>query len=244
MECWEEGASAVNADECVLVVDNDERYGKSTCDYLVKMGYRARLAISGREMWECLDEGVDLVVLEHWLPGEEGLGLCRVLKHHERLAVIMTGAHDLATERIIGLEIGADDYLCKPFEPRELLARIRAVRRRVKAVAEPPAEARHFAGWRLDLRLRRLHSPRGETIDLTRSDFMVLEALSDTPNRIISRDALSRHAFGREYFINDRSVDVCISRLRQALEDDARHPRLIRTVRNEGYFLEQPALAE
>ncbi len=154
-------------------------------------------------------------------------------------------------ERIIGLEIGADDYLCKPFDPRELLARIRAVLRRKAPVQErhtpTPAPAthaheRHFADWRLDLRTRRLHAPGGRVLDLPRSDFMVLQALSEVPHKIVSRNDLSRRAFGREYYPDDRAIDVCISRLRHVLEDDARRPRFIRTIRNEGYLLDLPSL--
>ncbi|WP_447927254.1 winged helix-turn-helix domain-containing protein [Vreelandella sp. EE27] len=230
--------------ECdvILVVDNDEESSAQVCRYLAGVGYRTLRAASGDEMWEKLDDRVALVLLEHLLPGEDGLSLCRSLRYQNDTPVIMTSARGASAERIIGLEIGADDYLCKPFDFRELLARIRAVRRRVAQgfAPAPPAQEteRHFAGWRLDLRLRRLHSPTGSVYDLTRSDFMVLEALSETPNQIISRDALSRHALGREYYLNDRSVDVCISRLRHRLEDNARKPRLIRTVRNEGYLLE------
>ncbi|MFI0474130.1 response regulator [Halomonas sp. HMF6819] len=225
--------------ELVLVVDNDAEQAERVCAYLSGRGYRTCRAANAAQMWAQLDEEVDLVVLEHLLPGEDGLSLCRALREKNRLPVIMVGAHDSASERIIGLEIGADDYLCKPFDLRELLARIRAVRRRV-ALSEPPTSKseRHFAGWRLDLRLRRLYSPKGGAIDLTRSDFRVLEALSETPNRIVSRDELSRRALGRDYQVNDRSVDVCISRLRHYLEDNARRPRLIRTMRNEGYVLE------
>lgn len=214
------------------------------------MGYRTRGAANAREMWGQLDDSVDLVILDLMLPGEDGLSLCRALRHQGNLPVIMISARGASSERIIGLEIGADDYLCKPFDPSELLARIRAVKRREKqgreVVANPDmAEAqRCFAGWRLDLRVRRLHAPNGRVFDLTRSDFTVLQALSETPRRIVSRDELSRLAFGREYYVNDRFVDVCISRLRHCLEDDARRPHFIRTIRNEGYLLELPTTSQ
>lgn len=259
----------------VLVVDDDEEIRELICDYLSDMGYRTRGAASGREMWAQLDDSVDLVILDLMLPGEDGLSLCRGLRRKGSLPVIMISARGASAERIIGLEIGADDYLCKPFDPRELLARIRAVMRREQKGREkqnsekqypekpdiekqslekqsperqsktppPAAEATEqcFAGWRLDLHVRRLYSPSGHVFDLTRSDFRVLKALSAAPNRIVSRDELSRCAFGREYYVNDRSIDVCISRLRHYLEDNARRPRFIRTVRNEGYLLELPA---
>ncbi len=234
----------------VLVVDDDDEIRALITDYLAGMGYRTRCAASGREMWDRLDDSVDLVILDLMLPGEDGLSLCRALRHQGSLPVIMISARGACAERIIGLELGADDYLCKPFDPRELLARIRAVLRRQTPDREPPAQAceadchyseRRFAGWRLDLQTRRLHAPDGRHFDLTRSDFMVLKTLSEAPNRIVSRNALSHQAFGREYYPDDRSIDVCISRLRHVLEDNARRPRFIRTVRNEGYLLELPA---
>lgn len=232
----------------VLVVDDDDEIRELICDYLDGMGFRTRGAANGHEMWRQLDDSVDLVILDLMLPGEDGLSLCRALRYQSRLPVIMVSARGASSERIIGLELGADDYLCKPFDPRELLARIRAVMRREKPDTPPKAATEEtmlcFAGWRLDLQTRRLKSPDGQVSDLARSDFMVLKTLSEVPNRIVSRDELSRRAFGREYYINDRSIDVCISRLRHYLEDDARRPRFIRTVRNEGYLLEQPSIAE
>ncbi|WP_110686354.1 response regulator [Salinicola aestuarinus] len=250
----------------VLVVDDDDEIRELISDYLAGMGYRTRPAANGREMWARLDDAVDLVILDLMLPGEDGLSLCRALRHQGDLPVIMISARGACSERIVGLEIGADDYLCKPFDPRELLARIRAVLRRQPLARESrhpggqpqshpgsrptpgggasDAHQRRFAGWQLDLGTRRLHSPRGQAFDLPRSDFRVLEALSATPNRIVDRNCLSQRAFGRDYFPDDRSIDVCISRLRQLFEDDARRPRFIRTVRNEGYLLELPATAD
>lgn len=253
MDCMADISPLASSDEqqaeghLVLVVDDDEGIRQLIGEYLTGMGYRTRGAANGPEMWRQLDESVDLVILDLMLPGEDGLSLCRALRHQGDLPVIMISARGASAERIIGLEIGADDYLSKPFDPRELVARIRAVMRREKQdrinriPAQKPVEEdveRCFDGWRLDLRVRRLHSPQGHVFDLTRSDFIVLQALSDPPNRIVSRDELSRLAFGREYYVNDRSIDVCISRLRHYLEDDARRPRFIRTIRNEGYLLE------
>ncbi|WP_188982924.1 response regulator [Pseudomonas matsuisoli] len=224
----------------ILVVDDDDEIRELVCDYLNDMGYRTRPAANGREMWSQLEHPTDLVILDVMLPGEDGLSLCRGVRSQGDLPVVMISARGASTERIIGLEIGADDYLCKPFEPRELLARVRAVLRRGGRTIEPQANqhALGFAGWRLDLRTRRLFSANGETFDLSRSDFMILRALGEKPNRIFSRDELSRSAFGRDHHPADRSVDVCVSRLRQYLEDNARNPRLIRTIRNEGYLLE------
>ncbi len=243
-------AGAHDESALALVVDDDDEIRELICDYLAGMGYRTRGAANGREMWSRLDEGVDLVILDLMLPGEDGLSLCRTLRDRRSLPVIMISARGACSERIIGLEIGADDYLAKPFDPRELLARVRAVLRRSapRQDARPPASPsvpddaeRRFAGWRLNLRTRRLQSPEGRSFELPRSDFMVLQALSASPDRIVSRNMLSRQAFGRDHLPGDRAIDVCISRLRRLLEDEARRPRFIRTVRNEGYLLELSA---
>lgn len=255
----DQALGAEQHDDCplVLVVDDDDEIRELICDYLMGMGYRTRAAASGRDMWHRLDDSVDLVILDLMLPGEDGLSLCRALRHKGKLPVIMISARGACAERIIGLEIGADDYLCKPFDPRELLARIRAVLRRNNQDPRHPARnhlapapagvaedsERQIAGWRLNLQTRRLHARDGRIIDLPRSDFRVLKALSEHTNRIVSRHDLSRCAFGREYAPDDRSIDVCISRLRHVLEDNARRPRFIRTIRNEGYLLELPAVS-
>lgn len=172
------------------------------------------------------------------LPGEDGLSLCRQLQSRPGLSVIMLSAKGSALDRIIGLEVGADDYLTKPFEPRELVARIKAVLRR-QARAEPIADRpvtthRDFVGYRLDYVKRLLHTPGGQTLTLPRSDFRVLRDLLQAREQVLSRDQLTLSAMGREYSPDDGSIDMCISRLRQHFKEG--HVQIL-TVRNEGYLL-------
>jgi two-component system OmpR family response regulator len=175
------------------------------------------------------------------LPGEDGLTLCRDLRARSDVPVIMLTARGTLIDRIIGLEMGADDYLPKPFDPRELLARIKVVLRRVqsfpqRAQVDESATLR-FAGWELDTRARHLRSPAGLSISLAGSDFRLLRLLLQHPNRPLGRDFLLRQVFDKERLPFDRAIDVCVSRLRQHLEDDPKSPKLIRTVRNQGYML-------
>jgi len=219
------------------------------CTYLSEAGYQTSAASQGQEMRRRLDEQlVDLVVLDLMLPGEDGLSLCRELRVRSNIPVIMLTARGTLVDRIVGLEMGADDYLPKPFDPRELLARIKVVLRRTQSFPErarlDEAASLRFAGWRLDTATRQLRSPAGLVISLGNSDFRVLRLLLQHPNRPLSRDFLLGHAFEKERAPFDRSIDVCISRLRQHLEDDPRAPKLIRTVRNEGYSLTVDAVEQ
>jgi two-component system, OmpR family, response regulator len=198
-------------------------------------------AEDGASMQRVLDsEPVDLVVLDLTLPGTDGLALCRNLRAHSALPVIMLTARSSSLDRIIGLEMGADDYLCKPFEPRELLARIRNVLRRSEGGTGTDADHApqlQFAGWTLDMAARQLQRADGVVIALSSGEFRLLKALLERPNRVLSRDQLLSLTQGREAEPFDRSIDLHISRLRQKLGDDARSPQLIKTLRNEGYML-------
>ncbi|MGG5289825.1 response regulator [Pseudomonas shirazensis] len=225
-----------------LVVDDDDEIRELLCDYLSENGDRVLAAASGSEMWQQLArEPVDLVVLDVMLPGEDGLSLCRQLQAKPGLSVIMLSAKGTAFDRIIGLEVGADDYLAKPFEPRELLARIKAVLRRsarADAVAEPrPKLPQTFAGYRLDPVKRMLTAADGTACTLPRSDFRVLRELLAAPDQVLTREHLTRSAMGRDYTADDRSIDMCISRLRQLLKAAPQGEVQILTVRNEGYLL-------
>ncbi len=230
----------------ILVVDDDREIRQLVGDYLKNSGYRISLAGDGRQMREVLAAArVDLVVLDLMLPGEDGLTLCRNLRasaEHACLPVLMLTARGEAIDRVVGLEMGADDYLPKPFEPRELLARIRNILRRVRAPQEaaavdaPPTVYR-FAGWTLDTGLRRLDAPDGMNVALSGAEFRLLAIFLDHPQRVLSRDQLMDMTKGRDADPFDRSIDLQISRLRQKLGDDARSPDLIKTVRNEGYVL-------
>jgi two-component system OmpR family response regulator len=224
----------------VLVVDDDAEIRSLVAEYLTRNGLRVSVACDGREMRQVLQLGrFDLVVLDLMMPGEDGLKLCRELRARSNLPVIMLTARGDELDRIIGLEMGADDYLAKPFNPRELLARISSVLRRARALPEPPHEARRlrFSGWTLDLATRHLEAPDGADVALSGTEFRLLKVLLDHPNRVLDRNQLLDLTLGRELTPFDRTIDVQLSRLRQRLREDARDPRIIKTVRNEGYVL-------
>ncbi len=191
-------------------------------------------------MWAALErETVDLVILDLMLPGDDGLVLCRNLRARSLIPIIMLTARGDDTDRIIGLEMGADDYLPKPFNPRELLARIKGVLRRSRNPVGEPGETKrfHFAGWTLDVAARQLVAPDGVLIPLGASDYRLLRIFLERPQRVLNRDQLLDLTQGREATPFDRSIDVQVSRLRRRLRDDPREAALIKTVRNEGYLL-------
>jgi len=223
----------------LLVVDDDAELRKLLEDYLGSQGFEVIAVEDGIAMRRCLDEGsFDLVILDLMLPGEDGLALCRELRARSRIPILMLTARGDELDRIIGLEMGADDYLPKPFHPRELLARIRSILRRVQELAgERPARELRFAGWTLNIGMRHLVGADGVAVPLSTGEFRLLHALAENANRVLSRDRLMDALSGREAGPFDRSVDVMISRLRRRLNDDAREPQRIKTVRNEGYLL-------
>jgi len=233
--------------EHILIVDDDVEIRTLLRDYLERNGLRATAVADGRGMRAALDTGrFDLVVLDLMLPGEDGLTLCRELRAHSRLPIIMLTARGEETDRIVGLEMGADDYIPKPFSPRELLARIKAVLRRTQALPLVPerSEARHlrFAGWMLDLARRQLVSPAGVVVPLSGGEYRLLRIFLDHPNHVLSREQLLDLARGREALPFDRSIDVQVGRLRRRLADEA--ATLIQTVRGEGYVLATEVEAE
>ena len=226
----------------ILVVDDDRDIRTLLAEYLDSNGLRTLTATNGSEMRRVLEESrVDLIVLDLTLPGEDGLTLCRNLRATSSVPVIMLTARGEPLDRILGLEMGADDYLAKPFEPRELFARIRSVLRRTQALppnmAQPDVATMRFAGWTLDLTARHLVNRDGVVVALSGAEFRLLKVFLDHPNRVLNRDQLLELTQGRESDPFDRSVDIQISRLRQKLGDDARTPTIIKTVRNEGYVL-------
>ncbi len=236
----------------ILVVDDDHEIRTLLAEYLDANGLRAFVASNGGEMRRVLEQTrIDLVVLDLTLPGEDGLTLCRNLRAHSvhgGIPVIMLTARGEPLDRIIGLEMGADDYLPKPFEPRELFARIRSVLRRTQALppnmAESEARQIEFSGLTLDLIARHLLNREGVVIALSGMEFRMLKIFLDHPNRILNRDQLMGLMQGRESDPLDRSIDIQISRLRQKLGDDARMPSIIKTIRNEGYVLATHVTAE
>ncbi|HSZ97366.1 MAG TPA: response regulator [Bradyrhizobium sp.] len=226
----------------LLIVDDDKELCSLLSKFLSRHGYRVSVAHNGSEMASILEASrVNLVILDLMLPGEDGLVLCRRLRTTSTLPIIMLTAISDETDRIIGLEMGADDYLAKVPNPRELLARVRAVLRR----AGPP-EARastdqkrilEFAGWRLDVTHRQLFSAKNALVPLRAGEFDLLLALAERPQRVLSRDQLLDLSRGRSANIFDRSIDVQISRLRRKIEPDPKEPTLIKTVRSGGYIL-------
>lgn len=221
----------------ILVVDDDRDICDLLCEYLGDAGLIARSAENGEAMWRVLERFLpDLIVLDLMLPGVDGLELCRALRERTQVPVIMLTARVAAVDRIIGLEMGADDYIVKPFDPRELLARIKVVLRRTRQFP-PEAQIEEigtlcFEDWRLDMRQRRLIAADGTPTGLGGADYLMLRLLLRHPHRTLTRDFLHRQVYGKERGPLDRAVDVCISRLRQMLG-----ARLIRTVRNSGYAL-------
>ncbi|OIR11562.1 transcriptional regulatory protein OmpR [mine drainage metagenome] len=224
----------------ILIVDDDADIRSLLADYLGEQGWLVSTAQDGTAMQQVLDSTpIDLIVLDLTLPGSDGLILCRDLRARTAIPVIMLTARSAPLDRILGLEIGADDYLCKPFEPRELLVRIRNVLRRNGSAARemPGASVWHFADWTLDENTRQLQNSAGLVVMLSGGEYRLLKALLERPNRALNRDQLLSLTQGRETDPLDRSIDLHISRLRQKLGDDARAPRLIKTLRNEGYLL-------
>ncbi|WP_199724861.1 response regulator [Noviherbaspirillum saxi] len=226
----------------ILIVDDDHEISTLLAEYLEKNGYKASTAGEGKAMSKALEtQRIDLIVLDLNLPGEDGLTLCRNLRSHSSIPVIMLTARGEPVDRILGLEMGADDYLAKPFEPRELFARIRSVLRRTQALppnlqADAPQQMR-FAGWTMDFTARHLINPEGVVVALSGAEYRLLKIFLDHANRVLSRDQLLNLTQGRDADPFDRSIDLQISRLRQKLGDDARSPQIIKTVRNEGYVL-------
>ena len=221
----------------LLIVDDDRDIRNLLADHLEQHGFRTLKAANGKAMQAALDAGpVNLVVLDLNLPDEDGLRLCRSIRAASLIPVIILTARGDPIDRILGLEMGADDYMAKPFEPRELVARIRTVLRRADG-ARDSAESRHadFAGWSLDIATRSLTAPDGRLAPLSRADFDLLHALIRNGGKAISRERI--RALSTIADTDDRAVDLRVSRLRQKLGDDARNPTLIRTVRNLGYML-------
>ena len=226
----------------ILIVDDDAEIRTLLGRYLEKNGLRATAVGDGRAMWQALDAGAfDLIVLDLMLPGDDGLTLCRDLRARSDIPVIMLTARGEETDRVVGLEMGADDYVPKPFSARELLARIKVVLRRARSL--PPnlrpdeATRLRFGDWLLDTAQRHLVAPDGVVVPLSGAEYRLLRIFVAHPNRVLNRDQLVELTQGREADALDRSIDVQVSRLRQRLRDDPREPRLIKTVRGEGYVL-------
>jgi len=228
--------------EHLLIVDDDKEIRNLLTDYLEQADYRVTAVGDGKAMRRVLESNrIDLVILDLMLPGEDGLTLCRELRGKTNLPVLMLTARGDEVDRIIGLEMGADDYLAKPFNPRELLARIKSVVRRAQAL--PPnmetdkVHTLRFAGWTLDVTTRNVTATDGLVVPLSGAEYRLLRVFLDHPQRVLAREQLLELANGREAILFDRSIDVLVGRLRKRLRDDSREPVLIKTVRGEGYVL-------
>ncbi|MDM0032984.1 response regulator [Variovorax sp. J22P271] len=231
----------------LLIVDDDPSVRAMLREYLEDHAFRVAEAGSGAQMRESIERELpDAVLLDVRLPGEDGLSLARYLREHYDLGIIMVTASGDVIDRVVGLELGADDYIAKPFDPRELLARVKSVLRRLQA--KPPAEApvptaapkgarQRFGRCELDLDARRLFESDGAEVAMTAMEYELLRVFLSNPNRVLSRDQLLMHTRNREWEPFDRSIDIRIGRLRRKVEPEpAGEPRCIRTVRNAGYM--------
>jgi two-component system OmpR family response regulator len=230
----------MNAPDHILVVDDDTEIRSLLRDYLQQQGYRVTAVADGKGLRAAVDTSrPDLIILDLMLPGEDGLTLCRELRARSEVPVIMLTARGEETDRIVGLELGADDYVAKPFSPRELLARIKSVLRRARSLPDnlknEESGVFRFAGWTLDAATRNLTSPAGVVVALSGTDFRLLKIFVDHPNRVLTRDQLVDLMLARDAGPYDRAIDVQVSRLRQRLGEDAKEPAIIKTVRGQGY---------
>ncbi len=234
--------NAVGATPQLLIVDDDREIRDLVSRFLVRHGYRVAAASDAKSMETALAVGgIDLVILDLMLPGRSGLELCRDLRARSPIPILMLTAMGDETDRIVGLEMGADDYIGKPFNPRELLARVRAILRRTSTAATvgKPAgtpKRMRFAGWSLDLGRRRLEAPDGLIVDLTTGEYELLIAFAERPQRVLTRNQLLDLARGRDATPFDRSIDVQVSRIRRKIETDPKAPEMIVTVRGDGYM--------
>ncbi len=223
----------------ILVVDDDPGIRFMLEQYLSGEGLRVSCASNGEEMRQFVEShAVDLVVLDLVLPNEDGLALARWLRARSDVPIVMLTGKGEVTDRIVGLEVGADDYMAKPFDSRELLARIRSVlRRQSKERTISGQKIATFDGWRLDFGAREITAPDGEPVPLTTAEFNLLAALASQPQRPVDRDQLFEKVMEREWTHDDRSIDMLIGKLRRKMEPDPKRPRMIKTVRNMGYML-------
>ncbi len=225
----------------LLVVDDDREIRVLLKRFLSAQGFRVTTAADGEEMRAALDDWkIDLVILDLMLPGKDGLSICRDLRASSRIPIVMLTVMGQENDRIKGFSGGADDYIAKPFNPHELLARIKAVLRRTHMV--PPVAAKgygrvlRFGNWRMDVGLRRLTSANGTLVDLSAAEFDLLTAFVEHPQQVLSRDQLLDLARGKVEIPFDRKIDMQVSRLRRKIEEDPKNPVLIQTVRGGGYM--------
>ena len=232
----------------ILIVDDDREIRELVGNFLKKNGLEVSLAADDRQMRARLETlSVDLIVLDIMMPGDDGLTLCRELRagKHRKIPILLLTARDDDMDRVLGLEMGADDYLVKPFVARELLARIKAILRRTRMLPPnlqitEPGRLVAFGDWTLDTTARHLVDPQGTIVSLSGAEYRLLRVFLDHPQRVLNRDQLLNLTQGRDADVFGRSIDLLVSRVRQRLRDDAREPLLIKTVRSEGYVFSAP----
>jgi len=227
-----------NADTHIVVVDDEPEIRETLQEYLQMQGFRVTQAAGGEDLRRIVEEDkIDLAILDITMPGEDGLSLARFMREHTTAAVMMLTASGETIDRIVGLEMGADDYMAKPFDLRELLARVRAILRRSGAQAPdaPPTTRMPFGTCVLDIDAHKLFDGDGAEIRITAMEFDLLKAFADNPNRVLNRDQLLELAHNRGWEPFDRSIDIRIARIRRKIERDASKPQVIKTVRGVGY---------
>jgi len=230
----------MNQDASILVVDDDAVICNILNRYLTAAGYRVKTASNGEEMYQRIKlHSPDLIILDLKMPGKHGLELARELRKNSDVGIIILTGSEETVDRIVGLELGADDYIPKPFAERELLARVRSVLRRVMQTGNAPGSSdmsvAKFSDWTLDLAAHELRSPAGKEVQLTSYEFQILETLVRNANRVLSRDKIMENLTGRDWIPTDRSVDVLMGKLRKKIEKDPHKPDLIKTIRGAGY---------
>ena len=220
----------------IVVVEDDAVTRTKLAGYAEAAGHRVSEAEDGDGMWRILErDAADLILMDINLPREDGLDLTRKLRAQSRVGIILVTVRADEVDRIVGLEVGADDYITKPFNPRELLARVKSVLRRAAEGAPSPLAGRRFAGWVFSVAARKLVSPEGETVQLTRAEHELLSALVDHPGQVLTRERLLALITHRSWDPGDRTIDVLVRRLRRKIEREPGHPELIVTVHGEGY---------
>jgi len=233
--------SDIYTEKHILIVDDDQEIRELLDEYLTKAGYKIQLAADGIEMKQrMLEHEFDLILLDIMLPGDDGFTLCQYVRKTSNVPIMMLTAVSDETDQIIGLEIGADDYVAKPFSPRQLIARIKALLRRTQVIETPHVipQVFHFSHWLLQVRTHILiNSITNEQIELQGKDFTLLMLFLKHPNEVLDRDTISQKLKGRDALPMERSIDVQISRLRNRLGDNGKNPKLIKTMRGDGYIL-------
>jgi DNA-binding response OmpR family regulator len=233
----------------IAVLDDEAEITSLLATYLAGHGYRVSQVHTGAALRELMPvDPPELVLLDLGLPGEDGFAIARQLREHWRCGLVIVSGRGESIDKVVGLEVGADDYVTKPFDLRELLARVKAVLRRTAAPTRPPGSAEaskvyRFAGWQLDVGARRLLNPESREVALTTGEFGLLAAFVEHAGRVLSRDFLLEHTRGREAGPFDRTIDVQVGRLRKKLEVDVDDPQIIKSVRGAGYILVAPVVS-